>query len=264
MNRETLNLLLLVFPMVYVICIFITAFLKKKDIVRAKNGLIRFLNRLRMLWPVNLFFILLLISLLLANYMFHDFHAESYLISYGSLIVTVYFLDFLYSEHSRKSTANKRYMIDADVNQIIQDFKFGIADLFYYANPDENGVYDTARIYQLAEKDIHKMITSPFFWEIKLNLKHIKGFDYLINKNDFLNELLERKRNELNTILMRYSNLILYEDFKRVHALNELIHSFYFKQGSKFHQMDQRMLAHQLKTLIQSINDGFNIFAKWE
>lgn len=187
-----------------------------------------------------------------------------YLISFGVLVITVYFLDFLYSEQTRKETANKRYIIDAEIDKIIQEFQFGIADLLFNDKPDENGLYDFTRIYHLDENEIHIMIASPLFWETGLNLKHVKGFDYLINKNDFFNELLDKKRKELNNILIKYSNLTLYEDFKRIHALDELLQSFYFKQGSHFQQMNQLMIANQLETLIGYINDGLHVFGKWK
>lgn len=81
MQRETVNLLILVLFILYVFPILIVSFLNNKDIERAKNGIIRFLNRLRILWPINLFFIMLFLSLILANYAFHDLRIESYLAS---------------------------------------------------------------------------------------------------------------------------------------------------------------------------------------
>ena len=60
-------------------------------------------------------------------------------------------------------------------------------------------------------------------------------------------------------ILIKYSNLILYEDFKRIHALDELLQSFYFKKESSFYQMNQLMIANQFETLIRYIHDGLNI-----
>lgn len=118
---------------------------------------------------------MLFVLLILAKYVFHDIRIENYLLSFGSLVITVYLLNFLYSEQSRKETANKRYIIDAEIDKIIQDFQFGLVDLFYYDKPDENGLFDSTRIYRLDENEIHILITSPLFQETEINLKQTKG-----------------------------------------------------------------------------------------
>ena len=230
---------------------------------RIKNGVFRFEKRLETLWPMHIFFLALFTLILIASILVESFNIESYLISYASLLITVYFLDFLYSEQRRRETANKRYLIDWKVNDFIRTLEFGISDLFFYDIPDEDGFYPSSRIFDLDPEGIRQIISTDLFWETEINLKLTKGFDYWIKKDDFLNQLLDKTRKDINITLTRYSDIILYEDFKRIHELDEILNNFYLKEQSEFKNMNQQFVAVTLNRLTNSIYNASQITNKW-
>lgn len=270
MKKESFNILIILF-VTYFPFSFFKAFTNfkgtksfvKKMLKRTRNGTFRFRKRLKTQWPMHIFFLLLLMPLLVANIILNNFVLENYLISYTSLLITVYFLDFLYSEQRRRETANKRYMIDWKIRNFIQSLEFGISDLLFYDIPDEDGKFSSSRIFDLNPVEIQKIIASDLFWETEINLKLTKGFDYWINKNDFLNEILDKIRDDINTTLTRYSDILLYEDFKDLYRLDEILHSFYLKEESDFTHMNQQFIAVMLNKLINSINQVEQITSKW-
>lgn len=212
---------------------------------------------------MHIFFLILLIPILIASILIDSFSIESYIISYASLLITVYFLDFLYSEQRRRETANKRYLIDWKIGEFIQELEFGISNLFFYDIPDEDGFYHSSRIFDLEPEEIRRIISTVFFWETEINLKLTKGFDYWIKKDDFLNQLLDKTRKDINIALTRYSDIIFYEDFKRLHELDEILNDFYLKEQSEFKNMNQKFVAVTLNRLTNSIYNASQITNKW-
>ncbi|SDM14388.1 hypothetical protein SAMN05216244_1660 [Sediminibacillus halophilus] len=275
MERFYFNLALILLVIFYTVFVLFSVFFNDEyisnNLKRTKNGFRRFINRIKSLWPMNLFFIIIFTVIVILNLLIKNFQLESYLTSLFSLIITVYLLDFLYSEQGRRETANKRYTVDWEFHSIYSELEFGLhrllipeEDVYYGLDPDGDYNYRSMNLHTLDSESIAKIIKREGFWNKKTDHFQSKGYKIEITNRDFLTFLLSESRIKVNNHLIRYSNLILYEDFKLIHKLDNTLNDFYLKKGSNFPNLNQDMVAYSLEGLISCIFDCHRVKDKWK
>ena len=187
---------------------------------RAQNGTKRFFKRLRVIWPMHLLFLITLVLILFLFKIHVISNLEQYLLSLANLIIIIYFIDFLNSEQSRRDSANKRYLVDVEIYQVVSQLTQVFDLLLSRDSKSDDEVYSYYQIsYQMTEDEIYQIINMQGFWE--------KEEKYFINVYEtqittpkiFLKNNISTLLSEVGLFLAKYSNLILYDDFRLIHQL---------------------------------------------
>ena len=261
----------------------------KNKHIRLKNGMTRFVKRIKDLWFINiLFLVIVLVSFIFERY-FSWFEFQAFIVNVLSLIVTVYLLDFLYSEEARKSSANKRYLIDHAFSDLIDVLEGALAEILideqfvefnckivqldeynFLSEEDKNHFTQATKvsypwkIYEYTPEDIQLEIEETSFWttSIKINNFFYSEKDTL-PRLEFLKIVINKTKKEINSHLTRYSHFMMYEDFKIIFELDRGLQDYYLREGINFETTNQIMLSHTLHGLIMNLDEAKRVFYKW-
>ncbi|PVE64460.1 hypothetical protein [Priestia megaterium] len=257
---------------------------------RLKNGIIRFKNRMKDLWYIHVLFLFLMIISLIISMCYEKFDLQSAIVNIISLCVTVYILDFLYSEEARKSSANKRYLIDGAFGDIVRRLEYILYDILidnekfyridneiihssaiqYLSEEDkvkcikENEINVMERIFDYNENELKEKFQRSDFWVEKIT---VSGLFYhkekTISRSDYLNNLISKTSKDIESHLSKYSSFMLYEDFKIIFQLTESLNDYYLQNGMDYKNTNQEMTAHSLVGLISTLKNAKHIHRKW-
>lgn len=193
----------------------------RNNLKRVKNGLRRFFNRMRVIWPMHLFFLFTLLLIIFLNRIQIIGNIEQYLLSLINLMIIIYFIDFLNSEQSRRESANKRYLVDVEIYQVVSRLS-SVFDLLLYSNSNtsNNESMPPYQIsYQLTEDDIYKVINTKGFWDKEVSFFINVYETQVTNPKKFLKDNIYTLLLEVQLFLAKYSNIVLYDDFRLIHQL---------------------------------------------
>ncbi|WP_207198834.1 hypothetical protein [Peribacillus sp. TH14] len=258
--------------------------------IRFKNGMTRFYKRIKDLWYINLLFlVIVLLSLIFERY-FSWFEFQAFIVNVLSLIVTVYVLDFLYSEESRKSSANKRYLTDHAFGDLINLLESALAEMLidekfvefnckivqlneynFLSEEDKNHfpqateVFYPWKIYEYTPEDIQLKIEQSGFWTTSIKINNFFYSDKeTLPRLEFLKIVINKTKKEINSHLTRYSHFMMYGDFKIIFELDRGLQDYYLREGINFETTNQEMLSHTLHDLIINLDEARRVFYKWK
>lgn len=244
---------------------------------RGINLFKRFLKRLISIWPINIMFIgLILISVYLSKIFKLDLN--NILLNLIIMMITVYLLDFLYLEQDRRSTANKRYLVDYSVlyrliNKIESEIEIIIdidiknrvyieskdTDVEVFSKEEDKGA---GYIDNEIEK-INNKISINNFWEEDIDLTNILGNKDIWIRKKYFKKVIKEWKKDIDFILLSYGNFMFYENFKAVFDIKETLNGYYFMEDVDFDEVSSFFISVSIYSLLVDCKEIMKLVEQW-